>query len=283
MVDFEALRYSKAQALPEVPTRMTSSVEPEFSSRKAARRALRRLQCELMDAQSRLFARRDSSLLLILQGMDTSGKDGLIRHVFRQVSPVGLQVHSFGPPSEPETHDHFLARYRRALPKPGYISVFNRSYFEQLMYLRVHPELRPRAVTATEAAAEVRAICEFERALPKQGVTVIKVFLHICKAKQKKRLLSRATAPEKNWKLRRADLTDHRMWDQHYRAFQEAMDQTDFDAAPWFVVPADDKWAARYWVALLILQTLEHLAPEYPKPDLRKRSLIRDVCLTLSQ
>ena len=255
------------------PTRVRSADRVDSDSLRNAKRALKQIRSGLLDAQSRLFACHQDSILIILQGMDTSGKDGLIRHVFRYANPVGLAVHSFGPPTDAEEREHFLDRYRRALPPQGHICVFNRSYYEQLMYLRVHPQPQSKGASADE----LQTILRFEDRLVHNNTVLLKFFLHISKEQQRVRLLSRANNPEKSWKLQRADLVDRRLWLEHYDAFQDAIEKTHSDQAPWYVIPADDKWMARYVVVSVVLDVLHQLAPEYPVPDQVQRKLISDV------
>lgn len=269
--------FSSGQSLLGTPASVHEKKTLGLTSTASAKLYVKRLRPKLLDAQTRLFANQQHSLLVVLQGMDTSGKDGLVRHIFRHVNPVGLLVSSFGPPEGRERREHFLARYRRSTPPAGYVGVFNRSYYEQLMYLRVHPEQRVSPISDDEEKSELFSIREFEKELLREKVKILKVFLHVSEEEQRQRLLGRANNPKKSWKLQRADLVDRRLWAEHYCAFQRAMAETHVAWAPWYVVPADDKWVARYIVANIVLDTLEALAPSYPQPDKALQILIEDV------
>lgn len=246
-----------------------------------AKSRLSNLSGKLEAAQLRLFAHRRQRLLVILQGIDTAGKDGLIRHVFSAVNPVGLNVTSFGPPSEEERRHDFLWRMRRALPEPGHVGVFNRSYYEQLMHLRVHPEHDEANLDHYQTVT--RQILGFEQTLMESHVGILKVFLHLSRTEQARRLVKRAQRPERRWKLTASDLRDHELWDAHMRSFEEAVETTHTPQAPWYVVPADNKWVARVVVAELVLRALQEMAPDFPQPTAAQLALCEEVCARLRQ
>ena len=206
------------------------------------RTEVKSLEQELEDAQSRLYANRANALLLIVQGMDTSGKDGLVRHVFRGINPVGLRATAFGPPSDEEKSHDFLWRFRRALPSPGQIGIFNRSYYEQIMYLKVHREF----AEGTSPAQALPEILAFEQTLAGRHIAILKLLLHISPDEQYNRLLARAQNPDKQWKLQAADITDRALWDEHYRAFQEALEATSTDQADRFTVALEPALSHRF-------------------------------------
>lgn len=278
--EFDAERSLKAVPTVWQPTRLDKA-----SVRAWAKSNLDQTGAQLNEAQLRLYAHRDQSLLVILQGMDTSGKDGLIRHVFTHVNPVGLQVKSFIAPTPVEKLHGFLWRAIRALPDPGHIGVFNRSYYEEVMYLKVHPELRNETADGNPWSEDelFADILQFEQALTRRGTRLLKIFLHISPAEQRRRLLRRAENPDRCWKLQDADLQDRRLWDEHYYAFEAALQRTSTLAAPWYVVPSDEKVTARCLVAALVLNELMEMAPRFPEPTAEKRALCATVLQALSE
>jgi PPK2 family polyphosphate:nucleotide phosphotransferase len=211
--------------------------------------------------QDKLWAEAARSLLLVLQGMDTSGKDGTIEHVFSGLNPQGVHDSAFKPPSANElTHD-YLWRVHAACPPRGKIGIFNRSHYEDVVTVRVL-ELVPRAVWERR----FRHVNAFERMLTEEGTTLVKVFLHISKEEQAERLRARLEDPEKQWKFRTSDLESRERWDEYMEAYDEALTQTSTEFAPWYVVPADRKWVRNVAVARLLVRTLEELDPAFPKP-----------------
>jgi PPK2 family polyphosphate:nucleotide phosphotransferase len=233
----------------------------------------------LSECQDRLFAQASSGVLLVLQGSDASGKDSTIKQVMRGVNPQGVDVHSFGQPSAEELRHDFLWRCQRVLPERGRIGVFNRSYYEEVLVVRVHPELLvPQhlpEVPGDESiwARRYREINEWERYLVDNGTRVVKVFLNLSRGEQAKRFLKRIDDPRKHWKFSAADLRDRRRWDEYQRAYGDMLSHTSTEWAPWYVVPADRKWFARLATAAVMAQTLIDLGPQYPpvEPAARKQ------------
>ena len=225
----------------------------------------------LQDAQDRLFASGNRSLLIVLQGMDTSGKDGIIRHVFRGLNPQGCRVIGFRAPNSEELGHHFLWRPMRFLPAKGHMSIFNRSYYEEVLVVRVHPKfldaqnLMPCKKLSELWKRRYEEIRMFERTLVESGTSVLKFYLHISRDEQRKRLLERLEKPEKHWKFNAGDLAERKLWKDYEQAFEEALPATSTKQAPWYVIPADDKWYARAAVADLIAGHLDNLDLEYPK------------------
>ena len=227
--------------------------------------------------QEKLYAQNTHALLLILQGMDTSGKDGIIRHVMAGVNPQGTQVFSFKKPSPEELDHDYLWRSAKALPERGRIGIFNRSYYEEVVVVRVHPEL----LAAEQLGREVpekkiwkrrfKEMRSFEKYLVHNGIRVLKIFLHISKEEQKRRLLSRIDDPQKNWKFSLGDVTERQHWDDYQHAFESALTHTSTKWAPWYIIPADHKWFARVAVADLVVRTLKSLKPDYPELDEEQR------------
>jgi PPK2 family polyphosphate:nucleotide phosphotransferase len=227
----------------------------------------------LQEAQERLFASGQRSLLIILQGMDTSGKDGIIRHVFRGMNPQGCRVIGFKAPNSEELGHHFLWRPMRFLPPKGLVSIFNRSYYEEVLVVRVHPKflesqnLMPYKKLSDLWKRRYEEIRMFEKTLVDSGTSVLKFYLHISQEEQRKRLLERLQTPEKHWKFNAGDLAERKLWKEYEEAFEEALPATSTKQAPWYIIPADDKWYARACVADLISNHLESLELEYPKVD----------------
>ena len=224
----------------------------------------------LGDLQERLYARGRWALLVILQGMDASGKDGLVKHVMAGVNPQGCRVTSFKAPNETELKHDFLWRTTCALPERGWIGLFNRSYYEEVLVVRVHPdyldaESLPKAcLTDTLWQHRFESIRAFERHLARNGTAVVKVFLNISRDEQKKRLMARIDDPEKHWKFDAGDIAERQRWGDYASAYEQAIAQTSTDDAPWYVVPADHKWFARLTVAEIIVERLKRMDPKFP-------------------
>jgi PPK2 family polyphosphate:nucleotide phosphotransferase len=251
----------KARAT-KVPQLYTDDIEYKALLKANVRR--------LSDVQERFYADDRYALLIIFQAMDTAGKDGCIEHVLSGVNPQGCIVHSFKHPSANELEHDFLWRTTQALPNRGMIGVFNRSYYEEVLVVRVHPEIlaAQRVEGSGERASFWRhrfeSINEHEQHLHRNGTRIIKFFLHISKKEQKKRLLSRLDDPNKRWKFSPNDLVERGLWDSYMHAYGEALQGTSTDHSPWYCVPADDKKNARLMVSEVILKTLEGLKPAFP-------------------
>ena len=242
-----------------------------FRSKEQAEAYLDRQLGRLFDLQAALYADGRYAVLLVLQAMDAAGKDGLIAHVMRDLNPQGTRVVSFKVPSDEDVAHDFLWRATKSLPAKGEIAVFNRSYYEDVLIVRVHPDLLERQKLARhlvtdriweERFEDIRA---FERHLERGGTIVRKVFLHVSKAEQERRLLARLQDATKNWKFSAADLRERERWKDYQHAYREALSATSTDHAPWYVVPADHKWMARCVVARMLVETLESLGLVYPK------------------
>ena len=209
--------------------------------------------------QERLYAEGQRSLLIILQGMDTSGKDGTIRHVMRGVNPQGCQVTSFKAPTPDERSHDFLWRIHQHVPQKGLIGIFNRSHYEDVLITRVHGD-----ISTKESARRFREINDFERMLVHNGTTVVKCFLAISKSEQRRRLQARVDDPQKRWKFNPADLTERRLWDHYAKAYAEALSATSTKHAPWYVIPANHKWYRNYLVAKIVTAALKEMNPKIP-------------------
>ncbi len=254
--------------LPSGPTELTESLAgstPGFAGGKSdGQAALAAMGGELADLQERLWAARTAGserrLLLVLQGMDTSGKGGVIRKTLGLVDPQGLQITSFKSPTPEEKEHDFLWRIRRAVPTPGHIGVFDRSHYEDVLVVKVR-DWAP----AEEIERRYGAINDFERELADQGVTVVKCLLHVSRAEQGARLLERLENPEKYWKYAPGDLDDRELWPQFRAAYETVLERTSTDAAPWHVIPSDKKWYRNLAVGQLLLETLRGLRLTWPE------------------
>jgi PPK2 family polyphosphate:nucleotide phosphotransferase len=228
--------------------------------------------------QELLYASDRYALLLIFQAMDAAGKDGAIRHVMSGVNPQGCQVFSFKHPSATELKHDFLWRTTRDLPERGRIGIFNRSYYEEVLIAKVHPEIL-RAEGLPDALRDekkvwhdrYRSIVDLERHLDRNGTRIIKFFLHLSKEEQRKRFIDRIDRPEKNWKFNLADVEERKFWKQYMRAYEKCLTATSTQRAPWYVVPADDKLNARLIVSRILLDTVEGLELSYPKTTAARR------------
>ncbi len=216
----------------------------------------------LGDLGYRLYAESRRSLLLVLQGMDTAGKDGTIRHVMQGFNPQSCQVTSFKQPSIDELAHDFLWRIARAAPRKGYIGIFNRSHYEDVLVVRVH-DLVPKQ----EWETRYERINQFEKMLSDGGVTIVKVFLHISKDEQRKRLQSRLDDPKKRWKFSRADLKERTFWSDYQRAYEAALTRCNTDQAPWHIVPSNHKWYRNLVVSRILRKSLERMAPKFPPAE----------------
>jgi len=246
-----------------------------------AREILEDLKQELAEAQALLWASDTYALLIVLQALDAAGKDGTIKHVMSGVNPQGCQVTGFKQPSAVDIDHDFLWRCNRALPERGRIGIFNRSHYEEVLVVRVHPEILktqklPPDTPTGERFWEDRfeRINMWERHLDHSGTKVVKIFLHLSKDEQKKRFLARLDDPDKQWKFSRADLKERGFWDAYMHAYEEALTATSTAWAPWYVIPADHKFVARTLVAAVIVETIQGLDLKYPKPT---RAQLRDI------
>ncbi len=217
------------------------------------------LQTELQELQKRLYAQNKHRILVVMQAMDTGGKDGCIKHVFSRIDPQGIHVRSFKTPSEEELSYDFLWRVHSKVPHRGQLVIFNRSHYEDIIAVRVK-KIYPDEVWKRRQ----RHVVEFERMLAEEGTTIVKIFLHISKDEQKRRLEARLADPAKHWKINPEDLVDRARWDDFMRAYEDVMQKTSTEHAPWYVVPADRKWYRNLCVARIMLDTLKKLNMEYP-------------------
>ena len=253
--------------------------KPLYRSKQHYEELLQQQIREMSELQGKLYADNRYALLLIFQAMDAAGKDGAIKHVMSGVNPQGCQVFSFKHPSAEELDHDFLWRTTRCLPERGRIGIFNRSYYEDVLIVRVHPELLHAQAIPDMSLDDVwkqryHSITHLETHLHRNGTRIIKFFLHLSKEEQRKRFLSRIERPEKNWKFSLDDIRERGFWKQYMQAYQDCLEATSSDDSPWYVVPADDKENARLIIADIIVQALRDLDLHYPKVDAaHKRNL----------
>ncbi|WP_022723070.1 ADP-polyphosphate phosphotransferase [Rhodopseudomonas sp. B29] len=258
-------------------------IDPVYESKEHYHELLRSHVGRLADLQKLLYASNKHAILLIFQAMDAAGKDGAIQHVMSGVNPQGCQVFSFKHPSATELQHDFLWRTTRDLPERGRIGIFNRSYYEEVLIVRVHPEiLKSESVPNGVHQAKkfwhnrYRSITNLEHHLHLNGTRVVKFFLHLSKEEQRKRFLARIDEPEKNWKFSTADIEERKYWDDYMDAYEHCLSSTSTEDSPWYVVPADDKENARLIVSQVIVETLEALKMSYPETTpARRKELLR--------
>lgn len=253
---------------------------PKEKRKELAQAILSEDVAALARSQERLYASDSWSVLLIFQALDAAGKDGTIKHVMSGVNPQGVQVHSFKHPSAEELDHDFLWRCTKALPERGRIGIFNRSYYEEVLIVKVHTELVAAQnipdVTIDESFWNDRYedINHFERHLTRNGTRILKFFLHISKEEQRKRFLDRINDPEKHWKFSVADMAERGFWKDYQKAYEEMLEATSTKHAPWYVIPADHKWVSRAMVAAIVTQAIDSLDLHYPEVSDEKRQQI---------
>jgi len=267
-------------ALRDWPT----AVKPVYKSKEHYHELLAEHVAQLSALQKLLYASDRYAILLIFQAMDAAGKDGAIQHVMSGVNPQGCQVFSFKHPSAGELQHDFLWRTTRDLPERGRIGIFNRSYYEEVLIVRVHPELlRAEGVpNATRGKSAIwhdryRSIVHLERHLHRNGTRIIKFYLHLSKAEQRSRFLARIDDPTKNWKFSESDLAERRFWKRYMDAYSDCLGATSTDDSPWYVVPADDKENARLIVSQIVVDTLDDLKMSYPKVSAARRRELQSI------
>jgi PPK2 family polyphosphate:nucleotide phosphotransferase len=271
------VREGKNVDLKKWPTK----VKPYYKSDKQLKEVLGQRIKDMSDLQTVLYASNRYAVLLIFQAMDAAGKDSAIKHVMSGVNPQGCQVFSFKHPSMEELDHDFLWRTTRCLPERGRIGIFNRSYYEEVLIVKVHPELLEAEGVPNGAGGKklwrqrYRSICGLETHLHSNGTRIVKLFLHLSKEEQRKRFLARIDEPDKNWKFSRADIEERKLWNDYQSAYEDCLSATSTRDSPWYVVPADDKKNARLIISEIFLDTLRGLKLEYPKlpADQRKELL----------
>lgn len=268
------IRAGKKVKLRDWPTK----VKPIYTSKEEYKAILEKHVKELSAVQELLYGSNQYSVLIIFQGLDAAGKDGAIRHVMSGVNPQGCEVSSFKQPSAEELEHDFLWRSTQRLPERGRIGIFNRSYYEEVLVVRVHPEILQAEGLAKQQHDDkdvweqrYQSIVDLERHLDRNGTRIVKIFLHMSKDEQKKRFLARIDDPDKNWKFGSADIHERKYWKQYTDAFEACVEATSTRYAPWFAVPADDKENARLIVSQIVLDALGELKMSYPKTTAKRR------------
>lgn len=251
-----------------------SSSTDEITKQEAKEQLTKDVE-KLAELQSMLYAQDRYSILVIFQAMDAAGKDGTIKHVMSGINPQGCQVYSFKQPSAEELDHDYLWRINRSLPERGRIGIFNRSHYEDVLIAKVHPEIvlsakLPDIKTIDDIDADFwkrryRQINDFERYLTENGTVILKFFLNVSKAEQKKRFAERLNDPAKNWKFSSADIKERRFWDEYMKAYADVLTETSTEIAPWYVIPADNKWFMRYAVGRIICERMKELDLHYPR------------------
>lgn len=261
-----------------------TSVKPYYNSKKEYHKRLAEQVDTLSSLQCLHYASNRSALLLIFQGMDGAGKDGIIRHVMSGVNPQGCQVFSFKQPSAEELQHDFLWRTTHRLPERGRIGIFNRSYYEEVLVVRVHPGILRNEGFQEEALDDktlwkdrYRSIADLEGHLHRNGTRIVKFFLHLSKEEQRKRFLARIDEPNKNWKFSSADIQERQYWKQYMEAYEDCLAATSTSHAPWYVIPADDKDNARLIVSHIILDVLNDLKMSYPHVTAKRRQELKEI------
>jgi PPK2 family polyphosphate:nucleotide phosphotransferase len=261
-----------------------TKVDPVYKSTEQYRKILEKHIAQLSALQQLHYASNRYAVLLIFQAMDAAGKDGAIRHVMSGVNPQGCQVFSFKHPSPTELQHDFLWRTTCDLPERGRIGIFNRSYYEEVLITRVHPEILLNEGVPDAPHDEkrmwhdrYRSITNLERHLHKNGTRIVKFYLHLSEEEQRKRFLARIDEPEKNWKFSLADIAERKFWKNYIKAYEECLGATSTSDSPWYVVPADDKENARLIVSQIVLDMFEALKMSYPKTDAKRRRELQEI------
>jgi PPK2 family polyphosphate:nucleotide phosphotransferase len=274
----ESTQFSVREGKRVTLKKWATKVKPFYKSKDDYKNCLDESTDKLSELQSLLYADNHYALLLIFQAMDAAGKDGAIKHVMSGVNPQGCQVFSFKHPSATDLEHDFLWRTTRCLPERGRIGIFNRSYYEEVLIVRVHPEILHAEELSKESLADkkfwehrFRSITDLERHLHRNGTRVVKFFLHLSKDEQRKRFLARIDDPEKNWKFSQADVTERKFWKKYMHAYEECLGATSTEHAPWYIIPADDKENARLIISQVILDTLKSLKMSYPETSKARR------------
>jgi PPK2 family polyphosphate:nucleotide phosphotransferase len=267
-----------------------TNVAPMYASKQQYKKLLEQHVEQLSEQQQLLYSSNAHAVLLIFQALDAAGKDGVIKHVMSGVNPQGCQVFSFKHPSPIELQHDFLWRTTRDLPERGRIGIFNRSYYEEVLIARVHPEILRNEGLAVAPLDEkaiwhqrYHSIVELERHLFRNGTRIIKFYLHLSPEEQRKRFLARIDAPEKNWKFSLADIEERKFWKQYMKAYEKCLSATSTEFAPWYVVPADDKANARLIVSSVLLAMLQGLKMSYPQTSPARRRELQAIRKRLSR
>lgn len=288
------LRFKVAEGKKVKLGKLETAYEPKGIEKERSEQLLRESTAKLSELQDKLYAHNRYGILIIFQAMDAAGKDGAVRHVMSGLNPQGVRVTSFKVPSSEELDHDFFWRHYKELPARGEIGIFNRSHYENVLVTKVHPqyllnENLPKLQSISDANkdfwhARYKQINRFEKNISENGTIILKFFLHLSKEEQKRRFIERIDNPKKNWKFSTSDLKERLMWNQYQEAYEELLSKTSTAHAPWFIIPADNKWSARLAISEIILQEFEQLNIHYPKVSkAQKEELLRAKNTLLSE
>ena len=270
-------------------TQWSTTCDVDIDKKKVKGELLDQTISEMQDLQEKLCADNHYGLIIVLQAMDAAGKDGTVKHVFAHLNPAGVKVHSFKKPSSEELDHDYMWRINKALPGRGGIGIFNRSHYEEVVVARIHNLIKSDGMPEKLVRKDIwetryRQICDWERYLSENGFPMVKIFLHLSKDEQKKRLIDRILTQQKNWKFDMSDIEERQYWNRYQKVYGEVLSATSTKYAPWYIVPADDKWYTRYVVAQIVLKELKAINPKFPKlsPEVEKqlarfRQLLKEV------
>ena len=266
MISDKLIATGKKLDLSKISTSDTFDLKSKSETSKLLKKNIKKM----FELQGKLYAQNEYSVLIIFQAMDAAGKDSTIKHVMSGLNPQGTQVYSFKQPSAEELDHDYLWRIHKALPERGRIGIFNRSYYEEVLVVRVHNLIKMQRIPKEMNTGNIwkkrfRQIGDFEKYLYENGTIVLKFFLHVSKEEQKKRFLKRINDKSKNWKFSPADLIERKFWNEYQKCYSEAISATSKNYAPWFIIPADHKWFMRFAVSQIIVEHLEKLDIDYPK------------------
>ena len=266
-----------------------TACDVDIDKKKVKEELLDQTITEMQDLQEKLFADNHYGLVIVLQAMDAAGKDGTVKHVFARLNPAGVKVQSFKKPSSEELDHDYMWRINKALPGRGEIGIFNRSHYEEVVVARIHNLIKSDGMPEELVRKDIwesryRQIRDWERYLSENGFPMVKIFLHLSKNEQKKRLIDRIVTKQKNWKFDMSDIEERKYWNRYQKVYGEVLTATSTKYAPWYIVPADDKWYTRYVVAQIVLKALTAIDPKFPKlsPEVEKqltqfRQLLKEV------
>lgn len=266
-----------------------TACDVDIDKKKVKEELLDQTITEMQDLQEKLFADNHYGLVIVLQAMDAAGKDGTVKHVFARLNPAGVKVQSFKTPSSEELDHDYMWRINKALPGRGEIGIFNRSHYEEVVVARIHNLIKSDGMPEELVRKDIwesryRQIRDWERYLSENGFPMVKIFLHLSKNEQKKRLIDRIVTKQKNWKFDMSDIEERKYWNRYQKVYGEVLTATSTKYAPWYIVPADDKWYTRYVVAQIVLKALKAIDPKFPKlsPEVEKqltqfRQLLKEV------
>lgn len=266
-----------------------TACDVDIDKKKVKEELLDQTIVEMQNLQEKLYADNHYGLIIVLQAMDAAGKDGTVKHVFAHLNPVGVKVHSFKKPSSEELDHDYMWRINKALPGRGEIGIFNRSHYEEVVVARIHNLIKSDGMPEELVRKDIwesryRQIRDWERYLSENGFPMVKIFLHLSKNEQKKRLIDRIVTKQKNWKFDMSDIEERKYWNRYQKVYGEVLTATSTKYAPWYIVPADDKWYTRYVVAQIVLKALKAIDPKFPKlsPEVEKqltqfRQLLKEV------